>query len=263
VTAYIIVATSALFAAGLTLYSGFGLGTLLLPVFALFFPIEVAVAATAIVHGANNVFKVSLLGRYADRELVLKFGLSALIAAALGALVLGWVSILEPLLVYRIGSREATITPVKLVMGWVMLFFAGFELLPELKKIHFDREYLVVGGALSGFFGGLSGHQGALRAAYLAKTGLTTQEFVGTSAVIGLMVDVTRIAVYVSLMALAGSAMSFASLDGSLVLTGILFAFSGVLVGKRFLHKITIASVQNLTGTLLFIIAILLGSGII
>jgi len=34
-TAYLAVAAAALFAAGLTLYSGFGLGTLLLPVFAL------------------------------------------------------------------------------------------------------------------------------------------------------------------------------------------------------------------------------------
>ena len=62
-SAYLAVAFAALFAAGLTLYSGFGLGTLLLPVFALFYPIEVAVAATAIVHGANNMFKVSLVGK--------------------------------------------------------------------------------------------------------------------------------------------------------------------------------------------------------
>ena len=72
------VALAALLAAGLTLYSGFGLGTLLLPVFALFYPVEVAVAATAVVHGANNVFKVSLVGKHADRGVVLRFGLAAI-----------------------------------------------------------------------------------------------------------------------------------------------------------------------------------------
>ena len=77
-TAYLTVALVAMFAAGLTLYSGFGLGTLLLPVFALFFPTEMAVVATALVHGANNVFKVSLLGRKADREVVINFGLPAI-----------------------------------------------------------------------------------------------------------------------------------------------------------------------------------------
>ena len=84
-TAYLAVALAALFAAGLTLYSGFGLGTLLLPVFALFFPAELAVVATALVHGANNVFKVSQLGRHADREVVLKFGLPAILAAPVGS----------------------------------------------------------------------------------------------------------------------------------------------------------------------------------
>ena len=36
----------ALLVAGLTLFSDFGLGTLLMPAFALFFPVPVAVAAT-------------------------------------------------------------------------------------------------------------------------------------------------------------------------------------------------------------------------
>ncbi len=52
----------ALLASGLTLFSGFGLGTLLLPAFALFFPVEIAVAATAIVHLINNLFKLLLVG---------------------------------------------------------------------------------------------------------------------------------------------------------------------------------------------------------
>lgn len=47
---YLIICILALFVSALTLFSGFGLGTLLMPVLALFFPIEVALAATAIVH---------------------------------------------------------------------------------------------------------------------------------------------------------------------------------------------------------------------
>jgi uncharacterized membrane protein YfcA len=78
-----VVALAAFLAAGLTMYSGFGLGTLMLPVFALFFPVEMAVVATALVHGANNVFKVALLGRHADREVVMRFGLPAIAAAIL------------------------------------------------------------------------------------------------------------------------------------------------------------------------------------
>ncbi|MDP3981751.1 MAG: sulfite exporter TauE/SafE family protein, partial [Chlamydiota bacterium] len=40
----------ALIASGLTLFLGFGLGTILTPVFAIFFPVPVAIGATAIVH---------------------------------------------------------------------------------------------------------------------------------------------------------------------------------------------------------------------
>ena len=82
---YIIICTVAFFVSGLTLFSGFGLGTLLMPVFAVFFPVEVAVAATAIVHLANNVFKVALVGRKADYGVVLKFAFPAAVAAMLGA----------------------------------------------------------------------------------------------------------------------------------------------------------------------------------
>ena len=85
---YAIIAGCALLASGLTLYSGFGLGTLLLPVFALFFPVEVAVAATALVHGANNLLKVAVVGRHAEMELVVRFGVPAVAAAFVGAAAL-------------------------------------------------------------------------------------------------------------------------------------------------------------------------------
>ena len=60
---YIVVPVVALFASGLTLFSGFGLGTLLLPAFVLFFPADVAIALTALVHFLNNLFKLYLMGR--------------------------------------------------------------------------------------------------------------------------------------------------------------------------------------------------------
>lgn len=256
-----IVGAAAFLAAGLTMYSGFGLGTLMLPVFALFLPVEMAVVATALVHGANNVFKVSLLGRHADREVVLKFGITAILAAILGAMALGYLVQMDDSLTIDVNEAEVSkITPVKMMIGLMMIGFALFELLPVFRKLQFDRRYLPLGGLLSGFFGGLSGHQGALRSAFLAKTGLTTERFVGSNAVIGFLVDMTRITIYITLFAAAGTA------DGStdawpLVITGSLAAFCGVMLGKRYLHKVTMRSVQTLVGVLLFGVglALLLG----
>jgi len=259
---HLVVAACAFLAAGLTMYSGFGLGTLMLPVFALFLPVEMAVVATALVHGANNVFKVTLLGRHADREVVLKFGLAAIVAAVAGALLLGWLVRLNAAPADGPEAAGAVhVTPVKLAIGLAMIFFALFELLPRFRALEFDRRWLPLGGLLSGFFGGLSGHQGALRSAFLAKAGLTTERFVGSNAVIGFLVDLTRIAVYVGLFAAAAQADYGAAWP--LVISGALAAFGGVLLGKRYLHKVTMRSVQTLVGMLLFGVGLALLFGLL
>ena len=257
------VALAAFLAAGLTMYSGFGLGTLMLPVFALFLPVEMAVVATALVHGANNVFKVSLLGRHADREVVLKFGLTAIVAAIFGALALGWLARMNAQLTVAVNENALSeVTPVKLAIGVLMVAFALFELLPRFRKLEFDRRWLPLGGLLSGFFGGLSGHQGALRSAFLAKAGLTTERFVGSNAVIGFLVDLTRISVYAALFAAAG-AHAGGFKGWPLVMTGALSAFAGVMIGKRYLQKVTMASIRMLVGVLLFGVGVALVTGLI
>ncbi|MBI5234341.1 MAG: TSUP family transporter [Deltaproteobacteria bacterium] len=260
---YLIVGSASLVAAGITLYSGFGLGTLLMPVFAMFFPVEVAIAATAVVHASNNVFKVAVVGRHANLSLVLGFGLPAVVAAFIGAAALGYASGLEPLASYSIGPRNAVITPVKLVAALLIFIFAMFELLPTLRNLRFDHRHLFLGGFLSGFFGGLSGHQGALRSAFLVKTGMSTETFVGTNAVIGFMVDMARILTYGAAFILAGTAGPIGPSQWTLVLTATGAAFVGVLIGRRFLKKIHMKTVQTFVAVLLLGIALALGAGIV
>lgn len=260
---YLIIFLCAFLASGLTLYSGFGLGTLLLPVFALFFPVEVAVGATALVHGANNILKVTVVGRHADRDLVLRFGIPAIAAAFAGAATLGYVAHFEELYSYSLGARTAVITPVKLTIGALMFAFALFELVPALRELRFDRKYLIVGGLLSGFFGGFSGHQGALRSAFLTKVGISPQAFVGTNALIGFLVDLARIAVYGSLIFLAGSGGAFNRQQWAMIAVGCLAAFAGVLIGKRYLHKLTMRTIQIITGVLLLGISMALLTGML
>ena len=261
--AYLVVSVVALVVSALTLFSGFGLGTLLMPVFALFFPVEVAVAATAVVHGANSLFKVAVVGRNADPGIVLRFGIPALLAALAGGTALGLVAHATPVATWTAGSHTAVVTPVKLAVAAMMLLFAFAELLPRLRAVRFDRRHLVLGGILSGFFGGFSGHQGALRAAFLTKAGLSTEAFVGTNAAIGAMVDIARIAAYAFMLFVATTEHPVAAAQWPLIATGIAAAFAGVLVGKRFLHKVTMESVQVLTGVLLLGIALALGAGLV
>lgn len=259
---YTLIALAAFLAAGLTLFSGFGLGTILLPIFTLFMPVEVAVAATAVVHGANNLLKTVVFGRRASPELVLKFGLPAVVAAFVGAELLGIFSGLKPLATYSLGAREAVITPLKILIGFLMLLFAFVELSPRLRDLRISQKYLIPGGFLSGFFGGLSGHQGALRSAFLAKAGVSTEAFIGTNAWIALFVDVARLAVYARLT-LEGELHLQGPREWTLVSVGILAAFFGVLAGRRYVGKIAMRKIQKLIGLMLILIALAVAAGII
>jgi uncharacterized membrane protein YfcA len=85
---YVVVCSVTLVVSATTLFSGFGLGTVLMPAFALFFPVQVAIAATAVVHLANNIFTTLLVGKKADWEAVVKFALPGALAAVAGAATL-------------------------------------------------------------------------------------------------------------------------------------------------------------------------------
>ncbi len=261
--AYLVICTVAIVVSALTLFSGFGLGTLLMPAFALFFPIHVAVAATAVVHLVNNLFKVVLVGKHADVKTVVRFALPAAVFAAFGALVLGYISETEPLVRYTIGGRHFEITTVKLVIGALIAAFSIFDLVPKFENLAFDQKYVPFGGILSGFFGGLSGLQGALRSAFLIRVGLDKDQFIGTGVVSAVVVDVSRLAIY----GVTFFSKHFTTLGGhgetGLIVAGILCAWLGSFIGVRLLKSITIKTVQAIVGSMLLVLSVALGIGAI
>jgi len=194
---------------------------------------------------------------------VSNFGIPAIVAAFGGAYLLTAMSGMTPLVEYDLMGRHAAITPIKLTIAILILIFSMFDLLPRFKRMSFNRNLLPIGGILSGFFGGLSGHQGALRSAFLIKSGLSAQAFVGTVAIIGFMVDAVRIAIYGKSFAAAGILKGGFADGWWLVVTGILCAFAGTLISRRFVKKITLGFVQAVTGTLLILVALLLGTGLV
>jgi len=254
----IIIATAAFFASLLTLFSGFGLGTLLTPIFGLFFPIHFAVALTGIVHLLNNLFKLALLGKKASWDMVLKFGVPSVVGGLLGAALLASLSDLPVVFAWFGLGKLNEVTFLKLAMALLMVFFALMELLPALKNLQFPERFLRFGGLLSGFFGGLSGHQGALRSAFLLRSGLNKEAFIATGVTIACMVDLTRLPIY------------FARFDVDMfreqwrpLLIATLSAFAGAYLGAKYLQKTTINAVKWFTAVMIVVIAVLLGMGII
>lgn len=265
---YVIVAIAVVFASGLTFFSGFGLGTIMLPVFSLFFDVSVAVGATAIVHLANNIFKFALVSKHIHFPTLLRFGIPAMIFGALGGMLLKQMDGLPILLTYTLNGSTFEMTTIKVVIGVLMIFFAIFDLSPKLNTIQVQPKHLPIGGILSGFFGGVSGHQGAFRATFLTKVGLTKEQFIGTSNSVSLAVDFARlIAYFLPLSFLASkSEIRFrdAIMDGqTLLIVGIVFAFLGTFIGKQLVKKTTIKGIQKTVGVLLIVMGLLMGFGLI
>ena len=252
------VSLAALLASCLTFFSGFGLGTLLMPVVALFLPVEVAIAVTAIVHLANNLFKLALVGKKADCSVVWRFGAPAVVAALLGAWLLNMLSGLPTWFEYQWLGREFAVSVVKFIIGVLILAFVWLELSPRFAKMSFDARYLPLGGALSGFFGGLSGHQGAFRSMFLIKSGLDSQRFIATGVVLAVLVDVARMVVY-------GWSFSAntANVQWTMVLSASFSAFVGAYLGAKLLHKVTLRTIQRLVSVLLVLIGLGLVTGLL
>ena len=255
---YVVIYSVAFLASALTFFSGFGLGTLLLPAFALFFPVEQAVALTAVVHFLNGLFKLVLTGRNAERDVVIRFGVPAIIMSFLGAWVLIWLAGMAPVFGYSAFGEQIQVTPVDLVVGVLLLLFASLELSPRFRDLSIGKRYLPLGGVLSGFFGGLSGMQGALRSAFLARAGLSKEAFIATGVVIACLIDVSRLAIY--------SASLFresAHFNYSLLISAVLAAFAGAALGNRYLKKMTMPGIQRIVAVMLFIVALGLISGLL
>lgn len=252
---------AALLTSCLTLFSGFGLGTVLMPVFALFFPVPMAIAATALVHFANNLFKLSLMARQADWCVVGRFSVPAAIAAAAGAALLGVFDRMPVLTHYQMGGSTFEISALKLVVGVLIVLFALLELWPRFQLLALPPRWLPVGGLMSGFFGGLSGNQGALRSAFLIKAGLSKDAFVATGVVSSVIVDATRLVVY-GAGVLAGHLEASRELIGPIIV-GTLCAFAGAWAGKQLLHVVTLRAVQVIVAAMMLLVGGALAAGVI
>jgi uncharacterized membrane protein YfcA len=250
----IIVAVSCFLGSLITFFTGFGLGTLLMPVLAVFFPPVVAIAATAIIHFLNNLFKFALVGKYTDKSVVLSFGFPAVAAAFLGSFLLVYTAELPAVADFPFFGSVYTVTPLNLLVGLLIMFFAFVDLSPALINWQVARKYLSLGGLLSGFFGGISGHQGAFRSMFLIKLGLSKESFVATGAAVALMVDITRLMVY----GIKLTDFDLASMY-RVIGAGVLAAFAGSLMGRKLLKQTNIHYVHKLVAWALFF----LGFGII
>ncbi|MCH4822097.1 sulfite exporter TauE/SafE family protein [Gramella lutea] len=254
----VIISITAFLAAILTFFSGFGLGTILTPVFMLFFPVELAIALTGVVHFFNNVYKLGLVGGKTDKEVLIRFGIPAVIAAFIGSWILINITGTQPLFTYHAFGSQFEVYPVKFLISILLIIFASMDLIPYFNKLQFGKSKLPLGGALSGFFGGLSGNQGALRSAFLIKAGLSKEAFIGTAVFVSTFVDFTRLSMYASGFLKSGLIDNL-----SLVFFATISGIAGSYFGNILLKKVTLRFLQVIVAILLIVVSLALGAGII
>ncbi len=163
--------------------AGFGAATILTPVAALFMDMKIAIAVVTCFHLSGNLSRLMFFGKATHWRTVWQFGVPGVLFSLLGAHVTG-------------GLPSALVT---LLFGLFLLGFVGVSVsagaaasLPKAPAT------LIGGGALSGVIAGLLGTGGAIRSACLLAFGLPKEAYLGTSAVLALFVDSTRLPVYVS-----------------------------------------------------------------
>ncbi|MEE3035370.1 MAG: sulfite exporter TauE/SafE family protein [Bacteroidota bacterium] len=254
----VIISLVTFFAALLTFFSGFGLGTILTPIMMLYFPVEIAIAFTGVVHFSNNIFKLFIIGKKASKEVLVKFGIPAVLAAFAGSYLLFEFDSNNIFYSYSLNSKIMEVSMIKFIVSALLIVFALFDLIPYFSKLKFGNKIMPFGGFLSGFFGGLTGNQGALRSAFLIKTGLKKEVFIGTTVVISSFVDLTRLSMYASNL-LNFDLSTYFSLAFYSITSGIIGSF----LGLNLLKKITYKFIRTLVACLIISLALGLLLGIL
>ncbi len=248
----------------LALVSGFGLGTLLLPTFAIFFQLPVAIAMAAGVHLLNSLFHAIGSKDLVNRKVLVLFAVTAVPGAALGAFLFSIVAMHADIFQYNIAGMDHGFSLVKAIVGLCIVAFSLIEINPQTTAIRFDRQFIPLGGFISGFFGGLAGIQSALRHPFLAKAQLSREAANATGAACACVVDTTRLIIYGFLLVkLTKTGTIYPSIETPMILLGLLLAFGGSWFGGQMIRKVLYKEAQLVTLVLLLTIGVMLMFGLI
>ncbi|HSQ59110.1 MAG TPA: TSUP family transporter [Acidobacteriota bacterium] len=203
----------AIFSGATATVVGFGIGSLLTPLLAASFGTGIAVAAVTIPHALATAVRCWRLRAAIDRRVLVRFGVLSAAGGLGGAL-----------LYTRLGPSALT-----KILGALLLLTATAQLTGWSKRWRPHGPVVALLGLGSGFFGGIAGNQGGLRAAALTAFGLTPAGFVATATATGLLVDLARAPVY---LWSSGPAVAALWRPIGVATAGVLI---GTLLGERIL----------------------------
>ncbi|MFN4852892.1 MAG: TSUP family transporter [Bacteroidota bacterium] len=256
----LLIALSAFAASFVSFYSGFGLGTVLTAVFCFFYPAETAITISAIVHLLNNLYKFYLMRSHLQLAPAIPFLFAAIPSAMLGAWFLQHWAWMDTYVNYDVFSFHVSSKGTSFALGIVLIIFAFTE---GILKVRYLRQsgtpVLFAGGLISGFVGGLTGNQGALRSFFLIHAIPDKKTFVATGVAIALFLDISRIPFYRKNLPTPESDHAFYSH----LLLAVLFALAGAWLGKKSLIKSGVNHIQTIFQFALFLLGLALVTGMV
>ncbi len=195
--------------------AGFGTSTIFLPIALLFVDFKTALVLVAISHFSGNIGATTFFRHGLDRRLILLFGVPSIFLTIVGA----YLAIYIPQNILQI------------VLGTFLFIFSIYSLLRPNFRVSPEKINTIVGGSLSGFLQGLVGIGGPLRGAFLISYNLDKFKYIATLAAIAVIVDATRIPIYLANNLLESQFYYFIPL---IAIIGI----AGSYTGKKIVNKI-------------------------
>ena len=213
---HLVTTLTGIVAGAIAAVSGFGIGSVLTPLFAARYGTKLAVAMVSVPHLVGTAVRFVRLREHIDRRVLIRFGVLSAVGGLLGALL----------------HARADSPALTIVFGLLLLFAGTTSLFGISERMRFGRKTAWAAGALSGIFGGMVGNQGGIRSAALMGFNISKESFVATATAIGLIVDGARMPVYAYAehrgIAAAWMPIAFAT-------AGVL---AGTLWGVRLLRRI-------------------------
>ena len=230
----LLVFAAGLFGGAIASVAGFGIGSLLTPAIAASRGTKLAVAAVSLPHIIGTAIRFWRFRREIDWPIVRSFGFTSALGGLTGALLNTW----------------ATSRPLELVFGSLLVLAGVSQVSGYAKRWRLRGSLAWIGGALSGFFGGLVGNQGGIRTAAMLGFEVDKRRFVATTTAVALMIDLARVPVY--LMVETAELIRM----WPVLVIAALGVVIGTLFGERLLARVPEQQFRVVVGVLLLLLGV-------
>ena len=226
---YVIYLLAGIFGGAVASIAGFGIGSLLTPAIAATTGAKLAVAAVSVPHAIGTAIRFWRFRRQVDWKIVRSFGITSAAGGVTGALLNTWTS-----------NRA-----LEIVFGSLLVLAGASQLTGFAKRWRLHGPLAWLGGALSGFFGGLVGNQGGIRTAAMLGFEVDKRQFVATTTAVALLIDAARVPVFIAFERRELIAL------WPVIAVATLGVVAGTLFGEKLLARVPEARFRVVVGALL------------